>query len=513
MKRIISALICVAMLLSCTACSTIEIVVDNETSSTEETKHTQSNVTESAPETDAPETSAPETTVTETDAPKTEPPKTEVPATTTNAPATTPGKYQPVGALVAPGSYDYTFNTSGTVGETVLFDNEYAKVTVTGITYDDYRAVIGFKMENKTDQIIKLSNNSSVVFVNKLEDSSYLSETLEPKSTVETELRLYLDQLLLMGVNALAHIDMTFLIEDDEYEELATVPVSFDTSAAADYKYDEMAFYNAVNHAKAMEDNEYQVLYANKNVAEDSANGMKIASVAVVRQKVSDNDYGGVVLLCEIVNTGSTPLKTGCGYLTANGIVVDGYSNYSEDLPAGYRTVKILGITTTLPYTAWTSFGINDIYSIDFAVEKCNDYFDLLSTLPVHVDISAGTPAVNKDGTEVYNKNNIKVISKGKTQDDDCIYFSFLVENNTGKEILMSDVYDSFKVNGEAADNWGYDNVRIKNGHCGSFLMTVEKGEDNPLTMESVSNIEFAVDILLIDYNRIESEAVIKVTY
>ena len=58
------------------------------------------------------------------------------------------------------------FNPTGTVEETVLFDNEISKITLKSLEYTDYEAIFNLSIENKTDGELDYSCGSVGYCVN-----------------------------------------------------------------------------------------------------------------------------------------------------------------------------------------------------------------------------------------------------------------------------------------------------------------------------------------------------------
>lgn len=126
--------------------------------------------------------------------------------------------------------------------------------------------------------------------------------------------------------------------------------------------------------------------------------------------------------------------------------------------------------------------------------------------------------AFSADGDEVYNKNGVRIISKGlfggEYDSDDNYYLLLLVENSSGKPLTVDDKYDSLSVNGYMTDYFcgvaelGAGETQVLKIRLDCDSLTENKIED----IRSIENVEFTVRIHDGERNEVDSSAV-KITF
>ena len=114
----------------------------------------------------------------------------------------------------------------------------------------------------------------------------------------------------------------------------------------------------------------------------------------------------------------------------------------------------------------------------------------LTSPSDITISVSDTKPTVNASGDELYNENNIRIISKGIVSDDnDYTHMLLLFENNYSEDIIISSVSDSLSVNGHMANNYSHRSEVASGGYT---LFDIELTNYNmeDLNLSSVDDIK-----------------------
>lgn len=158
------------------------------------------------------------------------------------------------------------------------------------------------------------------------------------------------------------------------------------------------------------------------------------------------------MLLLEIMNTSSETVYIVTDDIAINGLLCRTTPWSSDTVTPGKKSVAVIELHSVLSKAYWDSFGIKDIASVDLTLNIENqDGLTVAEPVVLSVKIS-DNEQLDLTGTEVYNANGIRVISKGVFESDsdydDDLHPIILVENNSGKAIRVYDVYDSLSING-----------------------------------------------------------------
>lgn len=145
------------------------------------------------------------------------------------------------------------------------------------------------------------------------------------------------------------------------------------------------------------------------------------------------------------------------------------------------------------------------------------DYNEMVEAQRLNIVVSEGSE-VDASGTELHNKNNIRIILKGIMQEDNDyskdIHMYFLVENNYSEMISVEDVYDSLSVNGFMCDGIVIGR-KIAAGEYGMIDIEISETtleENNIQTVEDVTQTEITFEIKNDDYDTID-EAKLSINY
>lgn len=155
------------------------------------------------------------------------------------------------------------------------------------------------------------------------------------------------------------------------------------------------------------------------------------------------------MLLLEAVNSGTEMKNTVVAGLSVNGLTVYDGNWSSTTISSGKCGVISVNLNDVFNEQYWEVYGLTDISSIDVKV-GIQDGWDLKDENTVHLTIGEDAP-LNLDGTELFNQDNIRIISKGilghEDEHDSNLYLALLIENGTDEVFDVSVQNDSLSVN------------------------------------------------------------------
>lgn len=84
----------------------------------------------------------------------------------------------------------------------------------------------------------------------------------------------------------------------------------------------------------------------------------------------------------------------------------------------GTRRIMDISLSSVLDKNYREAFGISDISEVSFTLEIKNaDYEELIAPREIEVTLSDKESAFDASGEEVYNENDIRIVSKGVFKD------------------------------------------------------------------------------------------------
>lgn len=135
--------------------------------------------------------------------------------------------------------------------------------------------------------------------------------------------------------------------------------------------------------------------------------------------------------------------------MSVNGLTVYDGNWSSTTISSGKCGVISVNLNDVFNEQYWEVYGLTDISSIDVKV-GIQDGWDLKDENTVHLTIGEDAP-LNLDGTELFNQDNIRIISKGilghEDEHDSNLYLALLIENGTDEVFDVSVQNDSLSVN------------------------------------------------------------------
>jgi hypothetical protein len=167
----------------------------------------------------------------------------------------------------------------------------------------------------------------------------------------------------------------------------------------------------------------------------------------------------------------------------------------------------------------WDIFGITDIGDVALMLEVRNiDGKALSAPKALSISFDVGNSSFDNSGDELYNKNGIRIVTKGLVADDweysDDIHILLLVENGYSKPIDVDVVYDSLSINGFMLDFYGSSTSAVV-GKSAILDITLRGSSLEKNGIKSTSDImeaEMTFDIKDDNYNTIE-KSVISINY
>lgn len=339
------------------------------------------------------------------------------------------------------------FDQSAIIETTVILDQDNIKVTATALEYDDYSANLKLSLENNSDKTLTFNTNTLGFSGNSINgfmipDGYFNSEIAPGKKANETATFSY-DYLQLFGINEIADIVLGIRVTDEDYNETIYPDCQIKTSIADSYTYDNTSYQKAISSTAVQKALGLTSTYFTTDVLYDADN------IQIVSGTLISNEDDEQMLLLEAVNSGTEMKNMVVAGLSVNGLTVYDGNWSSTTISSGKCGVISVNLNNVFNEQYWEAYGLTDISSIDVKV-GIQDGWDLKDENTVHLTIGEDVP-LNLDGTELFNQDNIRIISKGiighEDEYDSNLYLALLIENGTDEAFDVSVQNDSLSVN------------------------------------------------------------------
>lgn len=413
------------------------------------------------------------------------------------------------------------FKQTGTITETVLYDQNNVKITATGLTYNNYDAELELNIENNSETDLEIRSGTMAYCCNSVNgymvDMGYLNCEVTAGKKANDTIKFSYSSLRMYGINEIADIEIGFDIDsadifDDRFEEIYTGACAVKTSVSDGYDYSESTFRKAMSTAAVQGEFGFTVNYSSGDKLYDN-NG-----VSVISEVIATNKDGDKIMFLEVENSTSEEVNIRTSNIALNGLKLYG-SNYSYDtINPGKKCIVDVSFGNILDGQYWDACGLSEVNSVGLGLTALKpDDTEIFST-DLTVTANSSGAMFSSDGSEVYNKNGVKIVSKGlfggESDYDDNYYLLLLVENSSGKALNVDDKYDSLSVNGYMTDYF-CGTAELNSGETQVLKIRLDGDSLAKNKIEDISgieNVEFTVRMRDNDYNDIDSSAV-KITF
>ncbi len=405
---------------------------------------------------------------------------------------------------------EQSFKQTATIEETVLVDENGIKVTATNLSYTNYSAKIELTIENNSDEDITLMSGTlgySCNSVNGIMSSGgYVHcDVTAGKKAIE-DLSFNYDDLLLYGIDEIADVEIGFY-SSNENDDYTFYPVSqIKTSIADSYNYKGINCYNTLTSREMQSAHNYNIVYSAKDKLYD-VNGVSLISEIMFKNRDDDP-----ILLIEAVNDTGDQCRVIVNDIYINGITVNDSRWTSEIVNPSKKAFIDIDLSLVFNKIYWELYGINEIKNIQIGISQIKLPQDNSNkeTTPetIEIPVKKGKVTVDTSGTVPYNKDGVRVISKGfagGTYDSDkSLYLMLLIENTSGDTLWID--ADDVSINGIMADSIAFGQY-FGNGNSSIWKVEIMERALEKCDIKDASDImeiEFTLSITDQDWNKKE---------
>ena len=413
----------------------------------------------------------------------------------TNDPETkAPGEQTETEDSTEEASFSPGIDSSGTIEETILIDEGGLKITATDISYESDRADVVLRLENESSEDVTFAFGSpghSANSVNGYMIAGTFQESVAAGESLDSTVSFYYEDLRLLGIGAIAEIELGIYVTDSGYETVLTKNCVLRTGLYDTYDLEKDTYQSAVKSSDLQEYMGFTLEEFNEDIQFENS-GVKMLNGSIIK------DFAGnSTLLCEFINTSDDQAVVTASDFALNGILISSGTWSSDMINPGRRAVLIFRTGNMASEEELEKYGILDVETIECKMGLM-DADGTESDRGQEISLSTGREAVSDlSGDEIYNENGIRIISKGFGPSSLTAGFFMLIENDSGETINVDIVYDSVSLNSRAADAFTPE-VRVPDGKRAKYAVEFMSPDLENLgitDIEDMKSIGFTVEI------------------
>lgn len=409
------------------------------------------------------------------------------------------------------------FNILPSIEETVLWNESGLMITATELTYTAYNAEVALLIENNGDADASVVAGSIGYCCNAVNGymmpDGYVNVDVSAGKKAKETVTFSLAELAVYGIKEIADIQIGFQIGIGDADDFYTGPRTVKTSIADSYDYAENTYRKNVSSGKLGRDLDGKVNFF-KEKDFSVMEGVAVESYALVTNSEQEK-----MLLLEVKNGTDELIRCDIVGLSVNDLYVYRYSMESGFIAPGCYAVMGVDLDYYIEEAYRSAFGLSSYDKLGFTVKVRDEgYTELLAEQEICVELNDKVTQIDTSGTEVFNQDGIRVVSKGLFEDSskysEDIHWVLLVENNYSEAVQLTDVYDSLSVNGFMTDYMLYSETMEQGERIVlDIKIDADSLADNDVAeIADISELEVSIEFKTLKYDEI-AEATLKVEF
>lgn len=386
----------------------------------------------------------------------------------------------------------------------VIYDKDGIKITASEVKLSEEYAEMDITFENNTDDEVNFSgikyfavNGYSVPFTlfSSVEAGDSDTETLSFGKFVFDK----------FGFTDIADVEFIITAHDSSYNMIFEELFRIETDKHDSYDYDTDTYLEQLR-AGISPKYSYEIVDLSEDKIYDEG-GVSIISETLFRTEEGNS------LWLEAVNNSENMV-----YVVITDILINGvYISESKDvyLPSGRKEITEIDTEDIFPYDTFELLGYDSLENISLSCDVYDEDHSLISEgKAITLDYSDNKTPVDTSGDEVYNKDGVRIISKGiaKAPEDEDGVLLFLVENKSSEEIYIGYDYDgTIMLNGK--EEYMIMSISVPGGEYGLLTVEVNEYDLKAVGLASIDDLKsFTADICVFGDN-IDGKGRIEVNY
>ncbi len=404
------------------------------------------------------------------------------------------------------------FQTSASIKESVLVDEQEIKITAMNLSYTTYSVELDIMIENLSDQDLTFISNSIGYSCNAVNGymvmNGYLNEKVEAGKKANETIVFSMDELMMLGIYEISDIQVGFDVTDDQYHHFYTGPRQVKTTAYDKDVNKKDTYAEAIKNGTLEKVLDCHVDYYTEKEFYKEAD-LSIISAALITTISKEK-----AILLEVVNTSSQMVYGSVSNTQINELTAYG-GKWSNDLiNSSSRRVIQLPLSSMLNDQYWEMMGLDNIQEFCFTFQLFDtEFHEISKPQDIILTFSDKKAVLNDTGKEVYHENDIRIISKGLLEDElsDDIHLILLIENRNDEGLSFDVKYDSLSVNDYMVDEISYSSI-IPSKKYGILDIEIQDSslmKNNIMGLEDFQQVKVTLEIKNKNYKTLDEPVII----
>ncbi|MBQ4067858.1 MAG: hypothetical protein IJC76_01270 [Lachnospiraceae bacterium] len=325
------------------------------------------------------------------------------------------------------------FNCGNNADEDILINEDNIRISITKIRdkKDEFCIELSVRNYSEDTKIVHCGTNSyNCNSVNGyMNNEGYLNIRVEAGKKETGTITFKRDRLDLYGIDEIKEVQLGIYVQNDATKEFVYYsPITVQVSKNYD-KVDNKSLFS--KHMLELDELEYfcdEELY--------SYNDIVVKSAAFI-----SNEDGGKSVLIEVVNNSTKISYVGISEVAVNRLLLPELEEKKLRINPGKTRIIEYDLGDVISIEKLRLMGFDKMLDFD-----CNltlwDSEEIINQTMINIVNPDVEKYTELEGTEVFNKNGIRIVSKGFNNSysisDDYVYALFLIENNTSEDISFT---------------------------------------------------------------------------
>lgn len=278
------------------------------------------------------------------------------------------------------------FRKDSHISETLLYDKDDVKITATDMIYGSYSVEVYLKFENNSKKKLTFIAGSLGCPLNAINQymisGGYVNCEVEAGGSAEETARFNYDELMIYGITEIAEIQMGFDISDDNFNSIATGPVSVKTDLAGNVDYEDTTYRENIRSGALKAAYGYDLQY----FSEDNIYSSRDINVLSAAYMI--NKDGERTLLLEVENKTDQKVYFRTRDIKANDVMIYDACWNSSCITPGKKAIVDMNLDRIKDEDEWKETGITEVENIGFTIEVINeDYKNVADSKDVVIGV------------------------------------------------------------------------------------------------------------------------------
>ena len=399
------------------------------------------------------------------------------------------------------------FDKSSTIESTVILDSQGIKVTAQELNYTSSRAELEILIENNSDKkyhyYAGTSGYACSSINNYMVSDGYACGDIESGQSVNKTVEFSLEQLLLLGMDNIAQINLGIDFEDEDNNRIYCGDIPIKTSGYDKYDFNKDYYKELINS------NTLEKIYKCKIERYDNEDLFDCKGLKGTSSLFLVNETGDRVWFTDVYNDSDEVLYLSLRELSADGLMLDDYIGGAYVYPHNHY------IASAKLYSddVGEILGITKPKKIEFTVLTSQRKASVIGSGTVKIPYGDTQVDYMSTGKELINEDTVRIIHKGFLKTSYVTEMYMICENKSDEKITITDNENTLLVNNSSSE-YKFFNTIVEPNSMSILIYKLDNDSLKELNIASDSDIEkIDFSIIIKDYKTFSDIKTLDISY